>query len=65
LDGGLRHEDLTYPDEAWFYFQMADRFGWAPEQVDNLPASTADWLLAIASTIEQVKSERAERASRT
>ena len=37
---------------------MADRFGWTPEQVDNLPAGTADWLLAIASTVEQVKADR-------
>jgi hypothetical protein len=37
---------------------MAERFGWTPEQVDNLPAHTADWLLAIAKTVEEVKSER-------
>lgn len=38
---------------------MADRFGWTPEQVDNLPAPTADWLLAIAAAVEEVKTERA------
>jgi hypothetical protein len=37
---------------------MADRFGWTPDQVDNLPANTADWLMAIAVTVEQVKAER-------
>jgi hypothetical protein len=37
---------------------MADRFGWTPDQVDNLPAETADWLLAIAATVEQVKADR-------
>ena len=37
---------------------MADRFGWTPEQVDNLPASTADWIMAIAITVDQVKAER-------
>jgi hypothetical protein len=36
---------------------MAERFGWTPEQVDNLPADKADWLLAIAATIDQVKTE--------
>lgn len=40
---------------------MADRFGWTPEQVDNLPAKMADWILAIASTVEQVKNEKAEQ----
>jgi hypothetical protein len=58
LEGGNRHEDFDYPDEHWFYFQMADRFGWTPEQVDNLPAETSVWLLAIASTVEQVKLDR-------
>jgi hypothetical protein len=42
---------------------MADRFGWTPEQVDNLPAETADWLIAIAVAVEEVKVEKAERAS--
>ena len=38
---------------------MADRFGWTPEQVDELPAGTADWLLAMAGAVEEVKIERA------
>jgi hypothetical protein len=41
---------------------MADRFGWTPDQVDELPASTADWLLAIAATVDEVKVEKAEQA---
>ena len=40
---------------------MADRFGYTPKEVDDLPAQTADWLLAIAATVEEVKIERAER----
>jgi hypothetical protein len=55
LEGGERHEAFDYPDDHWFYFQMADRFGWTPDQVDNLPAETATWLLAIAGTIEKIK----------
>jgi hypothetical protein len=58
LEGGERRADLEYPDDEWMYFQMADRFGWTPDQVDNLPASTADYLLAIAATVEQVKADR-------
>ena len=40
---------------------MADRFGWTPEQVDNMPAITSDWLLAISSMIDKVKAERIEK----
>ena len=40
------------------YYTMAERFGWTPDQVDNLPAHTADWLIAIAGMVEQVKAER-------
>jgi hypothetical protein len=36
---------------------MADRFGWTPQQVDDLPAKTADWLIAIARTVDEVKTE--------
>jgi hypothetical protein len=55
LEGGERHEAFDYPDNEMFYFQMADRFGWTPEQVDNLPVHTADWLLAIGATIDKIK----------
>jgi len=37
---------------------MADRFGWTPDQVDNLSPNLADWLIAIGNTVEQVKAER-------
>lgn len=40
---------------------MAERFGWTPEQVDNLPAETADWLIAIGNMVQEIKSERAEQ----
>lgn len=40
---------------------MADRFGWTPETVDNLPATTADWLMSIAVTVDAVKAERLDR----
>jgi hypothetical protein len=49
---------MAYPDEQWYYYSMAERFGWTPDQVDSLPAETADWLLAIAATVEQVKADR-------
>ena len=37
---------------------MAERFGWTPDQVDNLPANTADWLLAIGNVVELARAER-------
>jgi hypothetical protein len=60
LEGGARYPDFNYPDEQYYYYAMAERFGWTPEQVDNLPAYTADWLLAIGATIDQVKAEKME-----
>ena len=39
---------------------MADRFGWTPDQVDNLPAATADWLISIARIQDEVKAEGSE-----
>jgi hypothetical protein len=41
---------------------MADRFGWTPEQVDELPANQADWLIAISATVEQVKADRLNKS---
>jgi hypothetical protein len=58
LKGGQRYDDFQYPDEYWIYYQMADRFGYTPDEVDNLNPVTADWLLAIAATVEDIKAER-------
>ena len=61
LQGGHRNDEFEYPDEQWVYYKFADRFGWTPEQVDNLPAATADWLLAIGATIDDIKAEQMEK----
>jgi hypothetical protein len=37
---------------------MADRFGWTPAEVDELPAGTADWLMAISATVAQIEADR-------
>ncbi len=58
MQGGERHEAFDYPDEYWTYYVFADKFGWTPEQVDNLPGPTADWLLSITALAEEVKAER-------
>jgi hypothetical protein len=44
------------------YYIAAERFGWTPTQVDDLPANTADWLLAIAALVDEVKANRMERS---
>jgi hypothetical protein len=62
LEGGSRENSFEYPDEQYIYYQMADRFGWTPDEVDNLPAAQADWLLAIARTVEQVRADRIEKS---
>ncbi len=62
MDGGERNPAFDYPDDEWMYYTMAERFGWTPDQVDNLPANTADWLIAIAATVEKSRAERAENA---
>jgi hypothetical protein len=42
---------------------MAEKFGWTPDQVDNLPAGTADWLVAIAAMVESVKAEAINKSN--
>jgi hypothetical protein len=58
LLGNERGEDLSYPDEQYRYFLLAERFGWTPTQVDNEPAVTLDWLLAIGNIVDEVKAEQ-------
>jgi hypothetical protein len=58
LQGNSRHDSFTYPDEEWGYYLMADRFGWTPSQVDELPAYLHDWLLVIGKTVDEVKAEK-------
>ena len=59
IEGGQRVDGFQYPDREWFYFQMADRFGWTPDQVGEVPAVLADWLLMIGATVDQVKAAAA------
>ena len=42
------------------YYIMAEKFGWTPAQVDDLPAAMADWLVAISAMIDEVRAERLE-----
>lgn len=49
--------DFDYPDDEYRYFILADKFGWTPSQADQESAVMVDWLVAIASTVEEVKAE--------
>jgi hypothetical protein len=55
IDGGDRHDAFDYPDDEWFYYLCADRFGWTPTVVDEQPAYLIDWVLAIARTVKEVE----------
>lgn len=39
------------------YYVCAEKFGWTPNEVDEQPAVKVDWVLAIASAIEEYKTE--------
>jgi hypothetical protein len=44
------------------YAVYADRFGWSPSQVDEIPLLTDAWLLPIANAIGAEKAVREEKA---
>lgn len=55
MQGGQAHRDFDYPDAEWLYFILAERFGWTPTQVDEQPAATLDWIIAIGNIVDEVK----------
>lgn len=57
MEGGQRHEELSYPDEQIAYFIAADRFGWTPTEVDEQPAYLMDWIMAISDVYEEVRNK--------
>jgi hypothetical protein len=54
---GSRSPGFTYPDEEFFYWACAKKFGWTPNEVDEQPASIVEWVLSINSAIDEVKAE--------
>lgn len=61
LLGNERHPDFEYPDEAFKYFLLAERFGWTPSQVDEQPAGLVDLLVGIGDVVDEVRAELANR----
>lgn len=42
----------------------AERWGWTPQQVDDLPLETSDWLLPIAELFDKEQEYRMEKQKR-
>ena len=58
MQGSLRHDDLEYPDREYEYFLCAKEFGWTINEVDEQPAHTTAWLVAISQLMIEVENER-------
>jgi hypothetical protein len=63
LLGNELPEDRPVPSSEFYYFQLAERFGWTPAQVDEQPGYLLDWLLAIGSLKDEITAERKESAN--
>ncbi len=50
------------PWDEYRYVLYADRFGWTPDQVDNLPLKFRRWCLPIANAIDEEHHRRHEEA---
>lgn len=53
----LTDEDRWY-EETMQYFWFAERFGWTPDQVDNMPLRVIDRLPGVAAMYDEVQAER-------
>jgi len=51
-------------EAAASYFWYADRFGWTPDQVDELPAWLRDRLPTVGAVYDEIKAERERAANR-
>lgn len=45
-------------------YELADRFGWTPDEIDAAPAIRTDWMLEVARTIDRARENRREKALR-
>jgi hypothetical protein len=44
------------------YALYAERFGWTPEQVDQLTVEQDDWLMPIAAALDSERERREKKA---
>lgn len=45
------------------YALYAERFGWTPEQVDQLTIEQDDWLMPIAAALDNERDRREKKAA--
>jgi hypothetical protein len=57
-------DGFEVPQREFYYFQLADRFGWTPTQIDEQPGALLDWLLAIGQVKAEVVAEQKESYGR-
>lgn len=65
MSGRERPEGVSYPDQEYLYYFVAEKFGWTPTEFDEQPAYLADWLIAISNVVEEVKAENVDKQSKT
>lgn len=63
MQGNTPSDDLDYPVDEYRYWQLADRYGWTPSQVDAESAYYLDWILAIGNVKNEIESERNSNGS--
>lgn len=61
MGGGQRHENFSYPDEHYYYYILAEKFGWTPNEIDDQPAARMDWILAIATAANEAENQKIEK----
>lgn len=50
-------------EQAASYFFFAERFGWTPAEVDELPAYLASRMPGVAVVTDEIKAEREKAAN--
>jgi hypothetical protein len=60
LKGNELPDGHLVPQAEYYYFRLADKFGWTPTQVDEQPGYLLDWLLAIGNLKDEVTRELRE-----
>jgi hypothetical protein len=51
-------------DKTLTYWYFADRFGWTPAQVDDLPVAYSDRLMVVGEVRDAVVAEKQRKAQR-
>jgi hypothetical protein len=55
LEGADINENYDYPNDEWFYYECAKKFGWTPLETDEQPTYVVSWMLAINRVVEEIE----------